>query len=108
VATWLVDYCGVEDVKRILHIDKAESSEDAELAECVTGMSGMLDELLIAEGYPVPSEASHFLKYACANFAAWAYRKVRDPVGSQVLFNDGEMFLFSYLNHQSKAYVGSV
>jgi hypothetical protein len=104
----LVDYCGVEDVKLILHIDQAESCEDAELAGCVSTGSGLVDGFLQVKGLTVPGIVPQLLKDAAANFAAWAYRRVRDPSGAQGFWNDAIRFLQTYVDSEFEEYVGVV
>jgi hypothetical protein len=98
VATWLVDYCDVADVKPVLHLDLGASSEDVELAGCVSSGSGLVDCFLQVKGLTVPSVVPRLLKDAAANFAAWAYRRVRDPSGAQGFWNDAMQFLQTYVD----------
>jgi hypothetical protein len=104
----LVDYCGIADVKPVLHLDLVESSEDVELAGCVVTGCGLVDGFLQVKGLTVPSVVPQLLKDAAANFAAWAYRRVRDPFGAQGFWNDALQFLQTYVDSEFEAYVGSV
>ena len=104
----MVDYCGIADVKPLLHLDLAESSEDVELAGCVSTGSGLVDGFLQVKGLTVPSVVPQLLKDAAANFAAWAYRRVRDSSGAQGFWNDAMQFLQTYVDGESEEYVGSV
>jgi hypothetical protein len=104
----LVDYCGVADVKPLLHLDLVESSEDVELASCVSTGSGLVDGFLQVKGLTVPGIVPQLLKDACANFAAWAYRRVRDSSGAQGFWNDAMRFLQTYVDSEFEEYVGSV
>jgi hypothetical protein len=104
----LVDYCGIADVKPLLHLDLVESSEDVELASCVSTGCGLADGFLQVKGLIVPGVVPQLLKDAAANFAAWAYRRVRDSSGAQCFWNDAMQFLQTYVDAESEAYVGSV
>jgi hypothetical protein len=108
VATWLVDYCGIADVKPVLHLDLGESSEDVELAGCVSTGSGLVDGFLQVKGLVVPGVVPQLLKDAAANFSAWAYRRVRDSTGAQGFWNDAIRFLQTYVDSKSEEYVGVV
>lgn len=101
-----MDYCTIADVKPILHIDLAETSEDTELASCVTTASGFVDGLLLNAGLsdPVPVPVPQLILDATKNFAAWAYRRVRDPVSAQGFYNDALALLQSFI--QGSPYVG--
>ena len=104
----MVDYCEVADVKPVLQIDVAETSEDAELAVCVTSGSALVDGFLKAKGLLVPSMVPELVKSAAVFFAAWAYRRVRDPVGAEAFWAEANRFLDSYVEAETEPYVGSV
>jgi hypothetical protein len=108
----VVDYCGVADVKPVLHIDLAETSEDVELADCVTDASGKVDDLLKASGFVVPSVVPITITKATKFFAAWEYRRRRDPLGAQVFWYDAQEAIQEYIAAQKvdegEPYVGSV
>jgi hypothetical protein len=106
----LVDYCTVADVKPVLHIDLSETSEDAELADCVTSCSDKVLNLLRAADLPVPTEIPQALKDATKFFAAWQYRRRRDPEGAQVFWYDAQEALNEYIAaekaHDDDPYLG--
>jgi hypothetical protein len=98
----LVDYCEVADVKPVLHIDAAETSEDEELAECIADATDKVRNLLKTESLAVPepldvSAVPQSLRIAAKNFAAWKYRRRRDPEGAQVFYYDGQEALNGYI-----------
>jgi len=100
--SWLVDYCIVSDVKSVLHIDAAETSEDSEILECVVDGSDKVRNLLRQAGLPVPvpfdvSEVPQSVRIAAKNFAAWEYRRRRDPDGAQVFYYDAQEALNGYI-----------
>ncbi|MCW4024930.1 MAG: hypothetical protein NWF01_07850 [Candidatus Bathyarchaeota archaeon] len=94
----MVDYCSVADVKPVLHIDLAETSEDVELADCVTDSSDKVDNLLKVEGLVVPAVVPQSVKIATKFFAAWQYRRRRDPQGAQVFWYDAQETLKAYID----------
>ncbi len=112
----MVDYCLVSDVKPVLHIEVAETSEDAEITDCITGSSDRVDKLLKISGLVVPSVVPQSIKDATKFFAAWQYRRRRDPEGAQVFYYDAQETLRTYIDAELAAlavannepYVGSV
>ena len=108
----MVDYCAVADVKPVLHIDLAETSEDVELADCVTDSSDKVDNLLKAAGFTVPSSVPASIEKATKFFVAWEYRRRRDPQGAQVFWYDAQEAIQEYIAAQKvedgEPYVGSV
>ena len=102
----MVDYCEVDDVKPVLHIDLAETSEDVELASCVSSGSGLVDGFLKVKGLIVPSPVPQAVVDAAKNFAAWCYRRVRDPATAAGFWNDAMQFVQSYIDAESAPYVG--
>ena len=102
----MVDYCTAADVKPVLHIDLTETSEDVELASCVTTGSALVDGFLKAKGLLVPSVVPQLVKDTAKCFAAWAYRRVRDPGSAAGFWNDAQRFLQSYIDAETEPYVG--
>jgi hypothetical protein len=100
---WLVDYCSVFDVKPVLHIDSAETSEDAELADCVTSSSDRVFNLLKVADLVVPVVVPQSVKDATKFFAAWQYRRRRDPEGAQVFYYDAQETLRTYIDAELAA-----
>lgn len=103
----LVDYCTLDDVKHVLHIDAAETSEDSEIAGCIVTGGGLIDGSLKAKTLTVPAIIPLLIKFACGNFAAWAYRRIRDPQSAQGFWNDAVAFLQAYIDAETSPYVGS-
>jgi hypothetical protein len=104
----LVDYCSISEVKPFLHIDSAETSEDAEIAICIITGSGLIDGFLKAKGLTVTGIVPQLIKLASCNFSAWAYRRVRDPANAQVFWNDAVAFLQTFFDAETSPYLGSV
>ena len=71
-----MDYCSVADVKAVLHIDAAETSEDLELASCVSVGCGLVDGFLKPKDLVVPLVVPLLIVQVACNFAGWAYCKV--------------------------------
>jgi hypothetical protein len=94
----LVDYCTVANVKVVLRIESAVTTEDDELMDCIRDAAVKVDNILRAAGLAVPSEVPDAVGIAAKNFAAWLYRRRRDPVGSQVFYDDAKEALQDYVN----------
>ncbi|HSV49535.1 MAG TPA: phage head-tail connector protein [Candidatus Acidoferrales bacterium] len=108
----MVDYCTISDVKPVLHIETEVTSEDAELADCVTSCSDKVKNLLKAADLEVPLEIPQGVKDATKFFAAWQYRRRRDPEGAQVFWYDAQEALNGYIaaekSDDDEPYVGVV
>jgi len=72
----LADYCSVADVKAVLHIEEEESSEDSELASCVSVGCGLVDGFLKPKDLVVPQVVPELVAQAAFNFACWVYCRV--------------------------------
>jgi phage gp36-like protein len=103
----LAEYCSVSEVKPFLHIDSAETSEDSEIASCITAADGLIDGFMKAKGLAVPAVVPQLVKFAACNFAAWAYRRIRDPASAQGFWNDAVAFLQTYIDAETSPYLGS-
>jgi hypothetical protein len=103
----LVDYCSILEVKPFLHIDLAETSEDSEIASCIVTGGGLIDGFLKAKSLTVPAVVPQLVKFAACNFAAWAYRRIRDPTSAQGFWNDAVAFLQTYVDAETSPYLGS-
>jgi hypothetical protein len=103
----LVDYCSVSEVKPFLHIDAVETSEDLEISSCIVTGSGLIDGFLKAKSLTVPAIVPQLVKFSACSFAAWAYRRIRDPISAQGFWNDAVAFLQAYVDAETSPYVGS-
>jgi hypothetical protein len=105
----LVDYCAVADVKVILRLESAVTTEDAELTDCIHDASVKVTNILKAAGLEVPSLVPDSVGIGAKNFAAWLYRRRRDPEGAQVFYYDAQEALKDYVNAEKPSdvpYVG--
>lgn len=102
----MADYCSVSDVKVVLHIDEEETSEDSELAGCVSVGCGLVDGFLKPKDLVVPAVVPELVVQAACNFAGWAYRRVREPIKAQDLWDAAVMFLQTYIDAEVEPYVG--
>lgn len=99
-----MDYCAVANVKAVLQI--SEDKWDSELSECITSASALVDGLLSREGLTVPSVVPQVLADATKYFAAWDFRRRRDPVGAEAFWTEANRILSVYVDAEKELYVG--
>jgi hypothetical protein len=99
-----LDYCAVANVKAVLQI--SEDKWDSELSECITSASALVDGLLSREGLTVPSVVPQVLADATKYFAAWDFRRRRDPVGAEAFWTEANRILSVYVDAEKELYVG--
>jgi hypothetical protein len=98
-------YCTVSEVKLVLQIN--EATWDSELTACVTSAHAIVDGLLAREGLTVPSPAPQVIVDASKFFAAWDFRRRRDPVGAEAFWAEANRILTVYSDAEFEPYVGS-
>ncbi|MEM2130446.1 MAG: phage head-tail connector protein [Candidatus Bathyarchaeia archaeon] len=97
-------YCTVESVKAVLQI--SDDKWDSELAECIVSASALVDGFLAREGLAAPSVVPQVLVDAAKFFAAWDFRRRRDPVGAEAFWNEASRILGVYVDSEKGPYVG--
>jgi len=98
-----VGYCELGDVKLILQIPAGDSTFDAELQSCITSADALIDSLLKYEGLSVPSPVPQLVADASAHYAAWLFRKRRDPTGAEAFWAEADKFLTAYIESEGEA-----
>lgn len=99
-------HCTLENVKAVLQI--SEDKFDSELSDCISSGSALVDGYLACEGLTVPSVVPQVLADATKYFAAWDFRRRRDPVGAEAFWIEATRVLSVYLDAEKAPYVGSV
>ncbi len=99
-----MDYCTVGNVKAVLQL--GEDKFDSELSDCVTSASALVDGFLSREGLAVPSVVPQVLVDVTKYFAAWDFRRRRDPVGAETFWNEANRILGVYVDAEKQPYVG--
>ena len=84
-----------------------ESTWDNELNECATSASALVEALLKAEGLAVPFVLPQLVIYASKYFAAWEFRRRRDPGGAEAFWTEANRILDTYAEGEKESYVGS-
>ncbi len=92
-----------DDVKPILVIAPDETTYDTELAACVVTGDAIIDRLLRREGLSVPSSVPQNVKDASANFAAWDFRRKRDPGSAEGFWVAANRFLQMYIDSEAES-----
>lgn len=98
-------YCTIGNVKAVLQI--SEDKFDSELSECISSASALVDGYLACEKLTVPSVVPQILVDATKYFAAWDFRRRRDPGGAEAFWNEATRILAVYLDAEKASYVGS-
>lgn len=99
---YVTDYCEVDDVKPELQIDVTDETYDDELEDCVTSGSAIVDSLLKKEGLTVPAVVPRNVKDATIYFAAWRFRRRRDPVAAEAFWIEANRFLDAYIQAEKE------
>jgi hypothetical protein len=82
-------------VKEILQIDV--TTYDTEIGGCVTSADALIDSLLKQKGaQAVPESTPQNIIDSSKYFAAWLFRRRRDPAGAEVYWEEGNRFLEAY------------
>lgn len=89
-------YCTVAQVKEILQIDVV--TYETEIGGCITSADALIDSLLKQRGaQAVPEETPQNIEDSSKYFAAWLFRRRRDPAGAEVYWEEGNRFLDAYI-----------
>lgn len=89
-------YSAPADVKTILQI--TESTWDTEITNCITSADALIDSLLKYHDLTVPASTPQNIKDASAHFAAWLFRRRRDPGGAEAFWEEANKFLEAYID----------
>jgi hypothetical protein len=93
-----VTYGVVATVQRILQ--DSTVTYEAEIAGCITSSDAFVVSLLLQKGLTVSSPTPQNIVDASNYFAAWMFRKPRDPQSSWIFYTDAERFLNAYCDSQ--------
>lgn len=88
-------YCVAADVKSILAISVA--TYDTEITACIVSADALIDKLLEPHDLTVPVSVPQTVEDASAYFAAWLFRRRRDPTGAEAFFVEANKFLDAYI-----------
>jgi hypothetical protein len=86
-----------------------EETYDAELSECITTGSALVDGFLKREGLAVPVPFPQLVVDATRYFAAWEFRRRRDPNAAEVYWSLAlDTYLQVYIDAEKQPHLGSV
>jgi hypothetical protein len=92
-----VPYCTVALVKVVLQIDSADQSFDDEIEDYITSADALVDSLLKQKDSAVPATTPQNIVDASKYFAAWLFRRPRDPVGAEAFWDEANKFLDAFV-----------
>jgi hypothetical protein len=93
-----VPYCTVALVKVVLQIDSADETFDNEIEDYITSADALVDSLLKQKGSAVPATTPQNIIDASKYFAAWLFRRPRDPVGAEAFWEEANKFLDAFVD----------
>jgi hypothetical protein len=93
-------YSEASDVMAILQT--TDESLETEIEACITEADALIDSLLEPYGLTVPDVTPQNIKDACAYFAAWLFRKRRDPGAADVFKQEAETILQAYVDKEAE------
>ena len=88
-------------MKTVLDISADVDSYDAELTACVVSADALVDSLLEPHDLSVPASVPQNVEDASAHYAAWLFRRRRDPTGAAAFKLEAEVFLQAYIDSAS-------
>jgi hypothetical protein len=96
-----IPYAVVDVVKTILQIPDADGSKyDNEIADCLLDSTAFVESLLAQKGLTPPTPTPRVINTVINYFAAWMFRKRRDPASSWIFYVDAERFLNAYCDSE--------
>ena len=89
-------YSTVAEVKYVLEI--VEEEYNTEITECIASADALVDGLLKAQGLTVSAPTPQLLKDGSKQFAAWVFKKRRDPEAAEHLYEAGLRFVQAHID----------
>ena len=93
-------YGSITGVKEILQIDVEDESFDDEIEDCLVSADALIDSLLKQKGSSVPSPVPQNIDDCSKYFAAWLFRRRRDPAGAEVFWVEANRFLDAFVESE--------
>ena len=101
-------YCEADDVKPILQIETTDETYDTELGACIASADAWVDGRLEPHDLAFPDTVPQLIKDASCHFAAWLFRKRRDPAGADAFKAEAEEFIATYIDNQCEVAFSAV
>ena len=97
-------YGSASNVKEILVL--TVSTWDTEVGDCLVSADALVDSFLKKANLLVPVVAPQNVADASNYFAAYLFRKRRDPEGAEAFWVEANRFLDAYIEAEFVPYVG--
>lgn len=81
-------------------LQDSSSKYEAEITECIVSGDAYVDSLLVQVGLTVPTPTPQNITDASNYYAAWIFRKRRDPQSAWIFYLDAEKFKDAYIKSQ--------
>jgi len=91
-------YCDINDVKKVLKLPLKDGANDSELKRCLEDSFTLIDGLLNAQGLTVPKVVPQVIVDSAKFFAAWEFQRKRKPVKADLLWQEADRLLCSYVD----------
>ena len=89
-------------VKVVLQIADSDTTYDDEIDTCITSGDALIDKLLAAHDLTVPASVPQTVEDASVYFAAWLFRRRRDPTGAEAFYAEAMKFIEVYEQDQGE------
>jgi hypothetical protein len=83
-------------------LQTSDETLETEIEACITSADALIDSLLKPRDLAVPTVTPQNIKDASAHFAAWLFRKRRDPAGADPFKQEAETFLQAYIDKEAE------
>jgi len=93
-------YCTLDQAREVLKTDDTLLDFDEEIVETIQIAMEMVDAQLAVKDLTA-SSTSKLIQQATAHFAAYLYRRKRDPVGAEAFKAEAEKFLADYVGSEN-------
>jgi len=98
----LAAYSEHAGVKVVLQIADSDTTYDDEIDTCITSGDALIDKLLAAHDLTVPASVPQTVEDASVYFAAWLFRRRRDPTGAEAFYAEAMKFIEVYEQDQGE------
>jgi hypothetical protein len=98
----LTAYSEHADAKVVLQIADLDTTYDDEIDACIASGDALIDKLLAAHDLTVPESVPQTVEDASIYFAAWLFRRRRDPTGAEAFYAEAMEFIEVYEQDQGE------
>ncbi len=95
----MTNYGTLEKVKSLLQVKADEGTTwDTEINECIVSGDAIALATLTKSGLTLPETVPQLFVDAANNYAAWLFRRKRDPEAAKQFFLDAESLMQRYID----------